>query len=100
SHGFGVGAHVLALRASEGQGLQSELAAIARSPGIVGAHLLRKDAGVVRPATAEEKLRHGGIDASADWILLVEAYAAAALEAVSRRALAAGPAMRYTLAQV
>src|SRR5690348_8641813 len=63
SHGFGVGAHVLALRASEGQGLQSELAAIARSPGIVGAHLLRKDAGVVRPATAEEKLRHGGIDA-------------------------------------
>lgn len=100
SHGFGVGAHVLALRASEGQGLQSELAAIARSPGIVGAHLLRKDGGVVRPATAEEKLRHGGIDASADWILLVEAYAAAALEAVSRRALAAGPAMRYTLAQV
>jgi hypothetical protein len=100
SQGFGIGAHLLALRMRQGEGLAAELATIARTPGIVGAHLLQKDSNVVRPSTAEEKLRHGGVDASTDWILLVEAYDAGALDAIPREALAAEPAMRYTLAQV
>ena len=66
----------------------------------IGAHLLQKDSNVVRPSTAEEKLRHGGVDASVDWILLVEAYDAGALDAISSKARAPGPALRYTLAQV
>ena len=100
SHGFGIGAHVLARRPTRGDGLQAAVAAISRAPGIVGAHLLQKDSNVERPSTAEEKLRHGGADASADWIVLVEAYEARALDAIAREAPAAEPALRYTLAQV
>jgi len=100
SHGFGIGAHLLALRTARGAGLAAGLEAIARAPGIAGAHLLQKDANVARPSTTEEKLRHGGADASAEWILLVEAYESRALEAIPRQALAAEPAMRYTLAHV
>ena len=99
SQGFGIGAHLLAFRLANGEKLAGELAAIVRSPGIVGAHLLQKDSSVVRPSTAEEKLRHGGVDASADWILLIEAYDAGALDAMEKVALAGSP-MRYRLAQV
>ena len=99
SHGFGIGAHLLAFRMAQG-GRAAEVAAIAQAPGIVGAHLLQKDSNVVRPSTAEEKLRHGGVDSSADWILLVEAYDAGALDAMSREARSTEPAMRYALAQV
>ena len=42
SHGFGIGAHLLAFRMAQGEGVQAELAAIARAPGIVGAHLLQR----------------------------------------------------------
>jgi len=110
SEGFGVGAHLLTLRLSRAAQLAGEIAAVARAPGVVGAHLLRKDAHTVRPLTGEEKLRRGGVDASADWILIVEAYAADALDAVACATLAAARlremgadcefAARYTLAQV
>ena len=100
TEGFGVGAHLLVLRLSMGtEGLATQLAGLARAPGIVGAHLLQKDAHVARPRTAEEKLRHGGVDASAEWILFVEAYAAQALDRLELdvdREFAA----RYALSQV
>jgi hypothetical protein len=57
---------------------------------------------VERPLTGEEKLRKGGGDLSADWIVLVEAGAAGALDRVSQilgRLRDAEPAMRYILAQ-
>ena len=99
SHGFGVGAHLLTLRLREGERLAGGLAAVARAPGIVGAHLLQRDAGVARPLTGEEKLRKGGVDASADWIAIVEAYAASALDQL-RLEIAAEFAARYALSQV
>jgi hypothetical protein len=100
SEGFGVGAHLLTLRASaQAERLASELAGIARLPGIVGAHLLQKDAQVVRPLTAEEKLRHGGTDASAEWIVLVEAYSQKALDLL-RLDTDYEFAARYTLSQL
>ncbi len=100
SEGFGLGAHLLTVRLSPQPGraetLQAWLArevlpALVRAPGIVGAHLLQKDSHTTRPLTGEEKLRKGGADASADWIVLVEAYAAQALEPIERG---------YALAQV
>lgn len=119
SEGLGVGAHLLTLRLSPRAGqagslqdwlVRDALLAIARAPGVVGAHLLQKDAGVVRPQTGEEKIRRGGVDASADWIVIVEAYAAPALEPVAQDALSAERirerggdrefAARYALAQV
>ena len=99
SHGFGVGAHVLGIRMKRGDRVQAGLAAIARAPGIVGAHLLQKDSNVVRPSTAEERLRHGGADGSADWIVIIEACDAGALDSVPR-ALGAEPGMRYTLSHL
>lgn len=99
SEGFGVGGHLLTLRFSAGaERLAAEIPAIARAPGIVGAHLLQKDAHVTRPVTAEEKLRHGGGDASADWIVLVEAYAAKALDQV-KLDVDCEFAARYSLSQ-
>ena len=101
SEGFGVGGHLLTRRVStHGERLAAEVAAIAGAPGIVGAHLLQKDAQVVRPLTGEEKLRRGGRDASADWILLVEAYAAEALEPIEARLGACEFSARYGLAQL
>lgn len=98
SEGFGVGGHLLALRIEKGEQLAKEIAALARAPGIVGAHLLQKDTRVVRPVTGEEKLRHGGADASAEWILIVEAYAGEALERIALPPCEFSA--RYALAQV
>ena len=99
SHCFGVGAHLLALRTSRGERLEGKLAAIARAQGIVGAHLLQRDAHVARPLTGEEKLRKGGVDASADWIVIVEAYAETALEQL-KLDIDSEFAARYALSQV
>jgi hypothetical protein len=98
SEGFGVGGHLLALRIAKGERLAKDIAAIARAPGIVGAHLLQKDTQVARPVTGEEKLRRGGVDASAEWILIVEAYAGEALERIALPACEF--AGRYALAQL
>lgn len=100
SEGFGVGGHLLTLRAPAGaERLAAEVPRIARSPGIVGAHLLQKDTHVARPLTGEEKLRKGGVDASADWIVIIEAYAAKALDQL-KLDLDSEFAGRYTLSQV
>lgn len=100
SHGFGVGGQLLTVRLSQGERLAAaRLEAIARAPGIVGAHLLQKDTHVARPLTAEEKLRHGGVDASADWILLVEAYSSEALDLL-KLDIVYEFAGRYTLSQL
>jgi hypothetical protein len=86
SHGEGVGAGMLTIRLAprpgEERALQSwlvdeALPELAKREGIVGAHLLQKDAATVKPLTSEEKLRRGGADASADWVILVEAFSAA-----------------------
>lgn len=83
SYGDGIGAGLLTVRFAPRPGAEQSLhawlvdealPALARHEGVVGAHLLRKDAGAVKPVTNEERLRRGGADASADWILLVEAF--------------------------
>lgn len=100
SEGFGVGGHLLALRVAAGaERLAARIPAIARAPGIVGAHLLQKNAEAARPLTAEEKLRHGGVDASAEGIVIVEAYAAKALDQV-KLDIDCEFAARYSLSQV
>jgi hypothetical protein len=85
SHGEGVGAGMftvrLAPRPGEERALQSwlvdeALPGLANTDGVVGAHLLQKDAATVKPLTSEEKLRRGDADASADWAVLVEAFSA------------------------
>jgi hypothetical protein len=85
SHGEGVGAGMLTIRLAprpgEERALQSwlvdeALPALAKTAGVVGAHLLQKDAATVKPLTSEEQLRRGGADASADWVILVEAFSA------------------------
>jgi hypothetical protein len=85
SHGEGVGAGMLTIRLAprpgEERALQSwlvdeALPGLAKTEGVVGAHLLQKDTATVKPLTSEEKLRRGGADASADWVILVEAFSA------------------------
>jgi hypothetical protein len=55
--------------------------AVLQSPGIVAIHLLRGRAGDSKAATAESALR-ATADATADWILLIEAVASEALRDV------------------
>lgn len=99
SEGFGVGAHLLVLRIAKGaEKLTAEVARIAAAPGIVGAHLLARDASVVRPSTGEEKLRRGA-DASAEWIFFVEGYSAKALDLLELD-IDCEFAARYSLSQV
>ncbi len=114
SAGSGLGGHLLVLRLSPQPGRAEALGgwlagkalpALARSSGIVGAHLLQKDAQTVRPLTGEERLRHGGVDASADWIVIVEASAGEALAPIDiemrlrERGADCRFAGRYALAQ-
>ena len=96
SHGQGVGSRILTIRLSPQPGRGKELQAwlaekalpeLARKKGIVGAHLLQKDSDTVRPRTSEEKLRRGGADASADWVVLVEGYDAQSVHPASMDAL-------------
>lgn len=86
SFGEGIGAGMLTIRLAPRPGqeraLQSwlvdeALLALVKQEGVVGAHLLQKDAATVKPMTAEEQLRRGGADASTDWVILVEAFSAA-----------------------
>ena len=56
------------------------LPALPSRKGIVAAHLLRRIAQPATPQTAEQKMRGG--DGSADWIVLMNGYDAAALAAV------------------
>ena len=55
-----------------------------RQPGPAGAHLLRHETPAIAKAT-EEKIR--GADQAADWVLVVCAYDAAALDALAQSAL-------------
>jgi hypothetical protein len=96
SHGEGIGAGMftirLAPRPGEERTLQSWLVGevlpeLAKREGVVGAHLLQKDAATVKPLTTEEKLRHGGADVSADWVILVEAFSAALAAAAAEEPL-------------
>jgi len=118
SHGEGVGAGMLTIRLAprpgEERALQSwlvdeALPALAKTEGVVGAHLLQKDAATVKPLTSEEKLRRGGADASADWVILVEAFSAglaagaaeALLSQLGRKGAADGTiAVAYTVSHV
>jgi hypothetical protein len=108
SDGSGIGAALLTIRLSPLPGREkpledwlvaSALPQLARRPGIVGAHLLQRDAATLRPQTSEEKLRQGGADASVDWVVLVEGtdpdIAAAVLdETLAEKALAERGAAR------
>ena len=85
SHGEGVGGGMLTVRLVPQPGKERALQSwlvdevlpeLAKKEGVVGAHLLQKDASTVKPLTNEEKLRPGGADASADWVILVEAFGA------------------------
>jgi hypothetical protein len=85
SHGEGVGGGILTIRLAPRPGaaeaLQSwlvgeALPGLAQREGVVGAHLLQRDAATVKPMTNEERLRRGGADASADWVILVEGFSA------------------------
>ena len=96
SHGRGIGSHLLTIRLSPRPGRAAALQAwlaekalpeFARKKGIVGAHLLQNDSATVRPRTSEEKLRRGGADAAADWVVLVEGYDAQSVYPASMDAL-------------
>jgi hypothetical protein len=118
SHGDGVGAGMLTIRLAprpgEERALQSwlvdeALPELAKKAGVVGAHLLQKDAATVKPVTSEERLRRGGADASADWVILVEAFsaelaadaAAGLLAELGKRGAASGTiAAGYTVSHV
>ena len=118
SHGEGVGAGMLTIRLAPRAGEERALHAwlvdealpeVAKHEGVVGAHLLQKDATTAKPLTSEERLRRGGADASADWVLLVEAFdpemataaAAALLAQLERRGAAGGRiAAAYSISHV
>jgi hypothetical protein len=84
SFGRGVGHAALTVRLSPQPGregelegrLRAELERLARSPGLVGGHLLVANEAVSRAPTREKELR-AQPDAVADWVLLVEGYDAA-----------------------
>jgi hypothetical protein len=97
SHGEGLGGTVMTIRFAPMAERQSALESwlddlLPRLPGqhgIVAAHLLRRDTSIVRPVTAEQQLRKGGTDASADWVLMLEGHDPDAIgAAVSLRVLA------------
>lgn len=87
SQGLGDGGFVAALRLSDKGGRETFLAvlgpiltALGTEPSIVAVHLLEGKGGGSNGATAEKELRSQP-DATADWILLVEAADLQALEA-------------------
>jgi hypothetical protein len=95
SHGGVVARHALTLRLSPGDGQQQRLQgylgslarALAATPGLTGAHLLKHQAPDMA-TTTEQKIRLGS-DQVADWVFLVCAYDLRALERVRDRELAA-----------
>lgn len=79
SHGLGDGGFIATLRLSAGNGrdgflaaLRPIMAALHAAPSIVAIHLLEGEGGGANGATAEKELRSQP-DATADWILLIEA---------------------------
>jgi hypothetical protein len=94
SFGGGVAQAVATLRFSPGRKsplkrLSSEvLPALPQRKGLIGAHLLQSLPAERTPQTAEQKMR-GGIDARADWVVLIHGYDADALRAVVENELAA-----------
>lgn len=111
SHGAGVGARLATMRFAPIPGeaerlriaLTDRLPQLARRPGLAGAHLLEKDAGTSRPLTNEERLRRGGGDDTADWVLVIEGYGddalrqAAAADDLLPHGAASQPALDYYL---
>jgi len=83
SFGEGLGAGLLTIRCSPQPGREKDLQdwlaekvlpGLPGKGGIVGAHLLQRDASAAKPLTNEERVRKGGADASADWVVLVEGF--------------------------
>lgn len=68
------------------QRLRERLAALVRTPGITGAHLLRTDT-PAHATTREQAIR--GADAAADWIVLISGYDARALADTLNHAMGA-----------
>jgi hypothetical protein len=94
SRGAAIAGEVLTVRLSPSDGasaLQAWLEAGVQRwpalPGIAGAHLLQTDAPSLAPTT-EQRIR-GLADRTADWILLVQAYDAGALDALAQSELSA-----------
>lgn len=93
SRGMATARLVLTLRLSPAQGREDGLRAALRvlvealpvQPGLAGAHLLRHEAPPIG-LTEEQKMR-GRTDRVADWVLVVQAYEAEPLQALSARDL-------------
>lgn len=109
SHGEGTGSELVTVRFSSTAGREHalrdalKLQVLAGQRGLVGVHLLERDAGTVRPLTNEERLRRGGVDAFAGWVLLIEAYdAEAALRTLDPATLAefGGTTCAYRLSHI
>jgi hypothetical protein len=93
SHGEGVGGFALVARLSQ-------TVSICKTPGTAGAHLLQRDASVVRPHSGEEKMRRGGSDATADIVVIVEGFDLAAMRAAVHGQAWAAEAREYGLSHV
>lgn len=96
SRGEGVGRFALAARLPSA----IPMGDISERPGIVAAHVLKRDAGVVRPRTHEESLRRGGVDATAEVVVVIEGTDLAALRAALREEPWLPEAREYALSQV
>ncbi len=87
SHGAGLGRAMLTVRLSPEKGreqsllshLEKTLEDLSRRTGVTGAHLLQTSTPKMSP-TKEQAIR-GGVDATADWIVLLSSYEAAPLRA-------------------
>lgn len=92
SHGAGLGGYLVTARLGARSLDNPSVAELARRPGVVGVHLLERDASVSRPRTHEESLRRGGADEAVERVLIVEGFDGAALaQLLSREGLAAEP---------
>lgn len=96
SRGEAVGSFALAIRLRSAVPIGD----IAGRPGIVGAHVLKRDAGIARPQTDEEKLRRGGVDATADVVVVIEGTGLALLREAVRGEEWRADAREYALSQV
>jgi hypothetical protein len=96
SHGSAVARHAAVWRLSPAAGrddalhtaLKPLIEALPGRPGITGAHLLRHETPTIA-TTTEQKIR--GDDRTADWLLIVCGYDAAALRALAQAEGALGP---------
>lgn len=94
TYGSGIAGFLLTVRfspaAAQAESTQTQLRSVLQRlpglPGTTGGHLLRTETPHMAQ-TAEQKIR-GGSDATADWIVLVSGYDAAALQELARTALA------------